>query len=116
MSGFNDYKNIVLFGLKIFFNLDSVDPDEMPHYAAFYLGLHCLLKNLLRDFPYTKDQNLLRNKLKMPLFIHSILRISLNIQNGSFVYRYISYFSTDFDQICDIIVCVEIWTSIFKYI
>ena len=20
----------------------SVDPDEMPHYAAFHLGLHCL--------------------------------------------------------------------------
>ena len=22
---------------------NSVDPDEMPHYATFYLGLHCLL-------------------------------------------------------------------------
>ena len=21
-----------------------VDPDEMPHYAAFHLGLHCLPK------------------------------------------------------------------------
>ena len=23
---------------------NSVDPDEMPHYAAFHLGLHCLQK------------------------------------------------------------------------
>ena len=23
---------------------DSVDPDEMQHYAAFHLGLHCLQK------------------------------------------------------------------------
>ena len=52
VSGFKIYKNIVFFGLKIFFTLtNSVDPDEMPHYAAFYLGLHCLLKYLLRDFP-----------------------------------------------------------------
>ena len=23
---------------------NSEDPDEMPHYAAFHLGLHCLLR------------------------------------------------------------------------
>ena len=23
---------------------NSEDPDEMPHYAAFYQGLHCLLR------------------------------------------------------------------------
>ena len=35
-------KNIV-FDLKIFFTLtNSVEPDEMTHYAAFHLGLHCL--------------------------------------------------------------------------
>ena len=34
---------IVFFCLKIFFTLlNSVDPDEMQHYAAFHLGLHCL--------------------------------------------------------------------------
>ena len=28
---------------KYFFYLNnSVDPDEMPHYVAFHLGLHCL--------------------------------------------------------------------------
>ena len=30
------------------------DPDEMLHSAAFHLGLHCLPKDLFRDFPYTK--------------------------------------------------------------
>ena len=23
---------------------NSEDPDEMPHYAAFHLGLHCVLR------------------------------------------------------------------------
>ena len=32
-----------MFCLKIFFTFtNSVNPDEMQHYAAFYLGLHCL--------------------------------------------------------------------------
>ena len=36
-------KKIVFFCLKIFFTLtNSVDPDEMQHYAAFHLGLYCL--------------------------------------------------------------------------
>ena len=44
-------KNFVFFWLKIYFVLvNSADPDEMPHYAAFHLGLHCLPKNLLRGF------------------------------------------------------------------
>ena len=42
MSGYN-FKKIVFFCLKIFFTVtNSVDPDEMQHYAAFHLGLHCL--------------------------------------------------------------------------
>ena len=36
---------IVFLSLKISFVLvNSVDPDEMMHYAAFHLGLHCLSK------------------------------------------------------------------------
>ena len=27
---------------------NSVDPDEMPHNAAFHLGLHCLQKYAFR--------------------------------------------------------------------
>ena len=33
---------------------NSVDPDEMQHYAAFHLGLHCLQKYLFSGFPNTK--------------------------------------------------------------
>ena len=50
-------KNIVFFCLKIFFTFtNSVDPDEMQHYAAFHLGLHCLQKYLLGVSPNTKGK------------------------------------------------------------
>ena len=40
---FINLKNVLLFCLKIFITFtNSVDPDEMQHYAAFHLGLHCL--------------------------------------------------------------------------
>ena len=39
--------------LKIDFVLaNSADPDEMPYYAAFHLGLHCLPKYPFRGFLY----------------------------------------------------------------
>ena len=41
--------------MKIFFTFtNSVDPDEMQHYAAFHLGLHCLQKYSFMGFPNTK--------------------------------------------------------------
>ena len=37
---------LYIFKKKYFFLseylFNSVDPDEMPHYVAFHLGLHCL--------------------------------------------------------------------------
>ena len=33
----------------------SADLDEMQHYAAFHLGLHCLQMYLFRGFRYTKS-------------------------------------------------------------
>ena len=39
----------------VYFN--SVDPDEMQHYAAFHLGLHCLQKYSFRGFPEYKRLN-----------------------------------------------------------
>ena len=37
----------VFQSLKIvFIQANSADPDEMPPYAAFHLGLHCLPKYL----------------------------------------------------------------------
>ena len=42
------FKNIIFISLKIDFVLaNSAEPDEMPHYAAFHLGLYCLPKYLL---------------------------------------------------------------------
>ena len=34
----------------ILYLVNSADPDEMQHYAAFHLGLHCLLKYQFRGF------------------------------------------------------------------
>ena len=49
VSGYNSLANIVLLlsedGL-VFTNSD--DPDEMQHYDAFHLDLHCLQKNPIR--------------------------------------------------------------------
>ena len=42
---------IVLFSLKIILVLvNSVDPDERLHYAAFHLGLYCLPRYPLWGF------------------------------------------------------------------
>ena len=47
--------NCIFFCLKIYFTLtNSADPDEMPHHAAFHLGLHCLQKCLFMGFSNTK--------------------------------------------------------------
>ena len=44
-------KIIVFICLKIdFVFANSADPDEMLHYAAFHLGLHCLPKYPFRGF------------------------------------------------------------------
>ena len=49
MPGYNFKKHIAFFCLTNFFTFtNSVDPDEMQHYAAFHLGLHCLQKYLFR--------------------------------------------------------------------
>ena len=49
------FKKILYFLSEDLFTLtNSVDPDEMPHYVAFHLGLHCLQKYLFRGFPNTK--------------------------------------------------------------
>ena len=47
-------KCCILFYVDLFDLANRADPDEMPHLAAFHLGLHCLLKYLLRSFQPTK--------------------------------------------------------------
>ena len=50
VSGY-DLKKYIIFCLKIFFTfINSVDPDEMQHDAAFHLGLHCLQQYSFRGF------------------------------------------------------------------
>ena len=49
----------ILLSLRIVVTLtSSVDIDQMPHYAAFCLGLHCLSKYLFRGFQITKGEGL----------------------------------------------------------
>ena len=36
---------------------NNVDPDEMQHYAAFHLGLHCLRKYPFRGRPVHEGLN-----------------------------------------------------------
>ena len=33
-----------LFVIILFISANSEDPDEMPHFVVFHLGLHCLPK------------------------------------------------------------------------
>ena len=44
-----------ILSLKFFSTLAKIaDPDEMQHYAAFHLGLHCLSKYSFWGFKYIK--------------------------------------------------------------
>ena len=53
--GRNFKKNYLLKSLNIVCILaNSAGPDEMPRFAAFHLGLHCLPKYPFRGFQYTK--------------------------------------------------------------
>ena len=47
-------KYCILLSEDFFTFTNSIDPDEMQHYAAFHLGLHCLQKYSFRGFPNTK--------------------------------------------------------------
>ena len=38
----------------VFIIANSAGPVEMPHFAAFHLGLHCVPKYLFRRFPVYK--------------------------------------------------------------
>ena len=49
-------QNIVCLSLKIdFASANSVDQDEMLHYVAFHLGLHCLPNYRFWGLWFTKD-------------------------------------------------------------
>ena len=42
VSGYNFQKYCISMSEDLFYLTNSVDPDEMQHYAASHLGLHCL--------------------------------------------------------------------------
>ena len=55
LPGYKLKKKDFFYCMKIIFTFtNSVDPDEMQHYAAFHLGLNCLQKYLFRGFLNTK--------------------------------------------------------------
>ena len=50
LTGYYFQIKLYFLSRKIVFVLaNSVNPDEMPHYAAFHLGLHCLPKYSFRS-------------------------------------------------------------------
>ena len=53
VPGYN-FKKCIILSENLFTFTNSVDPDEMQHYAAFHLGLHCLKNYSFRGFPNTK--------------------------------------------------------------
>ena len=63
-QGVKDYG--VFLPLKIVFTIANiVDPDEMPHIAAFHLGLHCLQRTHLG----VSSLKRVKPKLDLTLFI-----------------------------------------------
>ena len=46
--------NLFMFLKMVLIKAISADSDEMQHYAAFHLGLHCLPKYPFRSFMRTK--------------------------------------------------------------
>ena len=56
-------KKSFLLSVDLFYIFtNSEDPDEMQHYSAFHLGLHCLQNYSLRGFPNkcVKENKILR--------------------------------------------------------
>ena len=54
VSDYNFKNKYLLFCLNLFTLTNSVDPDEMQHYAAFHLGLHSLQNDSFRSVLNTK--------------------------------------------------------------
>ena len=46
--------DVFLYLKTVLTSAKSADPDEMQHYAAFHLGLHCLPKYPIMGFPVYK--------------------------------------------------------------
>ena len=50
LAGYKFIKMYVFLGILVFVLANIEDPDEMLHFAAFHLALHCLQKYPFRGF------------------------------------------------------------------
>ena len=65
---------------KFFLNkVNSAGTDEMQNYAAFYLGLHCLLKYPYRGFQYTILGNEIHTHVTVLVMAHICFWLSLSL-------------------------------------
>ena len=54
----------------------SVDPDEMPFYVTFHLGLHFLPKYPFRGFQSTKGYGNQTSLCKREMSLHCVYKVS----------------------------------------
>ena len=84
---------------------NSEDPDEMPQYAAFHLGLHCLSKYLFSSFQNDSVNNGLGYYYKLRYrFIDGIVSEPCLRLAGDFIIR----MCCRWNEPCDFIVYVPL--------
>ena len=67
-------KSIIFLSPKIGCVLaNSADPDEMPHYAAFHLGLPCLPKYLFWGYWSSRAKSIFKREIAI-IFLSTKLR------------------------------------------
>ena len=65
--------NIEFLSLKmVLVSANSEDSDEMPHYGAFHLDLHCLPKYPFGSFPFTKGRHICEISLTVHLCMSNL--------------------------------------------
>ena len=76
------YDNAFFFLSRLFSSQqtrpNSVDPDEMPHGAAFHLGFHCLPKYPCRGHQYRKVNGVIFKKNLPPILLNEHNGVSHN--------------------------------------
>ena len=87
MSGYNLKKCFCLKSFLTFTN--SVDPDEMQHYAVFHLDLHCWRKHSFMALPeYGRLTSCLLGKLLMVVLPFANFFQHILFQNNFFKEHY----------------------------
>ena len=89
-----------------FISANSADPDEMPPYAAFHLGLHCLSKYL-----FTGIQNEKSYTLAWGCRSYTFIYISLS--NGSPVFQLIKIIWTTLVEGQEKTICTKLFWNLW---